>query len=204
MLHVLLLAAVVTNPEISAIQIHHHGKYGVGHGSGTIVGSRFGRALVISNNHVAPTPTDKYTVTVHGKEYDAIWYATDCRADLSALLIDVPLPPVRIANELPRPGTRCHQAGYARGIRSPKSGTVGDITGCAITFREHRLFPSVWANMTNNVQSIPGDSGAGIFSDKNELFAVVWGMSTGVSGEPLGTEESVPLSEIQRFLSTLP
>lgn len=151
-------------------------------GSGTLIdcadNPRSG--LVLSCWHLFREGTGKVVVQfASGRTYGARVVALDESADLAALVIANPLvQPVKVAFEL-EPRANLTACGYGQ------SGQYRCVSGLAVGTSDQQGQTSVL--LGNAVRT--GDSGGGVFNERGQLVAVVWGQRDGVTyascGRPL-------------------
>ncbi len=151
-------------------------------GSGTLIDcSNDQRAgLVLSCWHLFREGTGKIVVQfASGRTYGARLVALDESADLAALVIaNPPVQPAPVAFELNQKSnlTAC---GYGQ------SGQYRCVSGLAVGTSNQQGQTSVLLGSAVRT----GDSGGGVFNDRGQLVAVVWGQRDGVTyascGRPL-------------------
>lgn len=189
----LLLAGFAhAGPEESAVRVRHFAGGSIGSGSGTVVRSDKGGSLVLTNQHVAPSPGQRIAVEVGDKAYPATWLAADEGIDLAVLRVDAALPAVELADAEPAPGTRLRQWGHpGGGPQKPKAGPAFGFEG------SRRVVHGRPAGEVFSVGIRPesGDSGCGVFDPSGKLVAVCWGGG----GSP--RQSCVRLHDIRQFLS---
>jgi S1-C subfamily serine protease len=162
-----------------------------GWGSGTVVSSRDGESLVLTNKHVAPHAGVQCTVWVgESTIYHAEFVAADGPSDLALLRVKAALPVMPVAAQGPAKGTALRHWGsidqYASRLRE---GTVTETEG--------RFWTSWERAVEARINSGPGDSGAALVGPAGELVGVVGGASTHDSSDTL----AIAVSEVTRFLA---
>jgi S1-C subfamily serine protease len=204
-------APALAGPEDSAVQIIRKGERD-GFGSGTVVRTGKAGSLVLTNWHVAPDRSCSLTVLHDGRTYPAQWMGADDRTDLALLRVDVHLPAVELAEQLPPVGTELRQWGFANGgPRKPKAGRLLAETARAVV---RTPFGRVTTADTCRVDIAPefGDSGAALVDADGRLVAVVYcgdvGTFAQADGPPIkrlvAPETCVSVDDIRRFLSKHP
>ena len=174
-------------PEAAAVLVRHYARGFIDAGSGTVVGHDRGASLVLTNNHVCPTPGERITVEVGGHVHPATWLRADSGIDLALLRVDAALPTVELADRPPPPGTRIEQWGHPRGGPAVhKVGVSGRVDG-------RRAVPGGGEVATHGIGAESGDSGCGVFCG-GKLVGVCWG-----TGGP-GRESCVTLADVKAFL----
>jgi S1-C subfamily serine protease len=165
--------AALAGPEESAVKIVRTGARD-GFGSGTVVRSTKAGSFILTNWHVAPDRTSKFTVHHSGRAYPTDWVAADDRTDLALLRVNAELPTVDVADELPAVGTELRQWGFSEGgPQKPKSGRLLAETARAVVWTPFRW---VTTADTCRVDITPefGDSGAALFAPDGRAVAVVY------------------------------
>lgn len=148
--------------------------------SGTVLAAHKGQSLIITCAHCYGgrdgfNGTYPVTVTVKviatGKEYSgrAVW--GDWRADVAAVLVGAELVPVQGVAPWPATGARVEHWGSSSG-HAP--GSVLDTPRI--------VAPLPYQRARSTAASIPGDSGAGMFS-AGKLVGQNWGYYLGDSGQ---------------------
>lgn len=188
---ILSLAGVLpaANPEAASVYVTHQRVGSTGHGSGTVVACENGVALVLTNRHVCPDQGQSIVVKwTHGGTAFARWLCVDEWADLAALAVAVPndcevCPPARRA---PEAGESVVQFGY--------SVTPGPLRRIGMALKQDGWRSlSGLQDWTASTGSQPGDSGSGVFNEKGQIVAVVWGGDT-------SRARCVMLRDVRRFL----
>jgi S1-C subfamily serine protease len=160
-------------PEESAVKIVRTGPR-IGFGSGTVVRTGKAGSFVLTNWHVAPDGTSKFTVHHSGRAYPAEWIAADDRTDLSLLRVNAPLPAIELAEELPPIGTELRQWGYSEG--GPQKAKAGRLL--AETARAVVWTPFRWVTTADtcrvDIRPEFGDSGAALVGPDGRAVAVVY------------------------------
>lgn len=169
-------------------------------GTGTVISVEDGQSLILSAAHVVPDEGKGLTVTLKGKSYKAkylagskvtevqikpnVYQITIDGPDLAVLIVDAELPVAKLAKEGPAKGDRLRQWGYAN-----RQATDGPDYKEGTVETPDLLFATVDAR--------PGDSGAALFNDDDEVAALT-------SARPANPEAkgvyAVPLTEIRQFL----
>lgn len=164
----------VTAVPSKIVQASVHVSAGGWTGSGTVFHVQDGVGLILTNKHVAPDPRHSYVVTfVSGARLKATWVSRSDSDDLACLAISANenTPFVPLASESPKRGDKVYQVGYPGGRRREQE---GEVIGFRANWNPVVFVPSV--------QSDHGDSGSGIFYQKDQtLCGVIWGY-TGAGG----------------------
>lgn len=161
-------------------------------GTGSVVWSEAGKSFIVTNKHVVvgKRSPDGMTVTVNatGKTYPARFVDWSAEGDVALLEVDSELPAVVIGWN-PSIGERTTHYGNRTG---PQVGTVRGFEETATS--GNGTHP--WAGwiMRGTHVGASGDSGAGVFNDRGELVAVLWG---GHSGDA----HAAPVYVVRRLLS---
>jgi hypothetical protein len=144
-------------------------------GSGTLVGVRENRGLVVTNWHVVHKANGLVKVVFpDGFKSHAKPLKVDSDWDLAALVIWRPqVEPVKIANQPPRPGDILTIHGYGRGKYRIATGR------CTTFYAPHRNFPHEMVEL--DVEARQGDSGGPIFNQGGELAGVLFGAGQGTT-----------------------
>ncbi len=172
-----------------AIRVENAGG-GLQGGSGTILQSREGTALVLTNAHVTTSEPKSIMATTSGPlgyyslthSYMGRLLRADAKYDLAAFVIQDPggITPVRLAAKQARHG-------IAFGIGS----TYDDVP----IRREGRMLAlELVDGYIYGFASFPGDSGGGLWSPDYRLSGVVWGRKDAVSCV-------VGVDDIRKFLA---
>jgi S1-C subfamily serine protease len=156
-------------------------------GTGTVIASEGGKTLVLTNAHVVPSAAHPITVTYWSE--NKVWtqeatYVGGSSVDdlgnhmirvngpdLALLSLNATLKPVEMADAIPAPG----DAVYLYGFGGAGSQVLPHLkVGRAMGDTGHRTTTGdPIANTT--IASTQGDSGSGIFNDRGQLVAVLWG-----------------------------
>lgn len=155
-------------------------------GSGVVVGSKGGKALVLTNDHVVndgfrsrqPVYRGPYVVVMSdGTRYPARLFDHNPTFDIAALIIepghDIPYAPLADHNE-PSKGAPITLCGYGGGEWREVSGTV-------LGYVKSRDYSETELAVT--AISIPGDSGGPIYDSNNHVVGILWGGP--VAGPPV-------------------
>lgn len=165
----------------------------VGMGTGTVVGSKGGRSLVLTCRHVCPDADGFAFVVVGGAQYAAEFLAADDVADLAVLRVRVALPAAEVARSGPAEGDELRQWGHeAAGRAKEKKGARGRVADVDV---DGLKFDGVYLS---RIAAEPGDSGAGVFDKAGKLVGVCMAKGGGDDG-PVGVV--VPIGDVRRFLS---
>jgi hypothetical protein len=136
-------------------------------GSGTVIHSKGGESLVITNEHVCPSPDGKFEIQVGRRVYPATWVAHDAVGDLALLKIKEDLPAAQLAERLPEPGEEVWMFGFPGG--GPMEVKHGKALPDKAQWKGADLFYSAFTPE-------PGDSGSGVIyfgaDGKGRLVAV--------------------------------
>lgn len=157
-------------------------------GSGTVVLSRGGKSLVLTNRHVVVHSGEvEYDVMAKGNIHEARLVAYSKTDDLALLEVDVSLPVVRVASRAPEFGDTVYEWGYPKGRRQrAQSGEYFNYDGI---FTNNMRWGGYKPGMRVSPQGeyhggavegvrVPGTegkSGSGVFNARGELVGVVWG-----------------------------
>lgn len=169
---VLSASALANSPHV---RIHVSGDGSTG--SGTLIGP----GLVVTCNHLFTESRSGVVVRFRdGRQVAAQVIAQDRANDLAALVIEpVEIRPFAVSSE--DPSGALSACGY--GPNGQFRGIRGRITGYAQA--QGSSYPST--TIQGGVRS--GDSGGGVFNDRNELVGVIWGTQGGetyaMCGEPV-------------------
>jgi S1-C subfamily serine protease len=156
--------ALVVDPSASEVKIVRQMGNRLAEGSGTVIDSRKGQSLVLTNHHVTPDPGGKISVEHGGYSYPANWVASDRDADLAVLLIGYELPAVALADELPAKGAELRQWGHpGGGPAKPKKGVLLGLDAPT----------DPRSAITASYEGVPGESGCGVFNAEGKLVAVL-------------------------------
>lgn len=184
-------------PVESTVRIIHRRGDSAGVGSGTVVGLRDGKSIIITAGHVCPNPGVKIIVTADGKDYVARWLGASATDDLAAIEVDATLPVAPLATVPPPPGSPLRQVGYSARwlLPFPRDGTA--TSSGFVQFNGGGLF----GNRSILFAAIPvrsGDSGSGVFNAAGELVGVC-----SCGSIPARDELAVPIIEVRKFLDGL-
>lgn len=178
-------------------------KVGLGNFSctGTCIAYHNNKSLVITVSHLLrradgrtyhPVGTKVYAEAEDGTKYDGRILLIHPTVDLALLEIDGKFPVATVSMQEPTPNTRVRQWGYnwrSQGRRVYKEGVVIQISN----------FNNI---MDSTIDQISGESGVGVFNEKNELVAVAWGgAAVGPNGQPNKGQSSTRLNIIRPFLA---
>lgn len=156
-------------------------------GTGTVIAAENGKSLILTNAHVVPSAAHSITVTywcdrkpwtskatyIAGSSVDDVGPSL-IRVngpDLALLSIDADLHPVEIADAIPAAGESVSLYGFGG-------------TGSVVYPRQKNgevLRDDNWRTTAGDpiartsIESTHGDSGSGIFNDRGQLVAVLWG-----------------------------
>jgi trypsin-like peptidase len=164
---------VTPHPAVARIIVPEEGA--IAYGSGTLVGVKDNRGLVVTNWHVVRDSKGKVEVVFpDGFRSHAKPLKVDSDWDLAALVIWRPsAEPVKIATQPPRPGDLLTIHGYGRG-------KYRIATGHCTTYYAPRLdFPHEMVEL--DVEARQGDSGGPIFNQAGELAGVLFGAGQGTT-----------------------
>jgi hypothetical protein len=164
---------VTPHPAVARIIVPEDGA--TAYGSGTLVGVRENRGLVVTNWHVVRDSTGRVEVVFpDGHRSHAKPLKVDSDWDLAALVIWKPnVEPVKIATQPPRPGEPLTIHGYGRG-------KYRIATGRCTSYLAPRLdFPHEMVEL--DVEARQGDSGGPIFNQQGELAGVLFGAGQGTT-----------------------
>jgi hypothetical protein len=176
---------VPVDPAACSVRVARFEGNRVGCGSGTVVACQGGKALIVTNHHVAPNAGAALKVKwPDGTERPATWLASDPEADLAALVVaGVNCPCVALADVPAAVGAEVVQVGYGmRGVLAQRRGSI--LPG--LRFRGRHPVTSIGGGAC---QSEHGDSGGGVFHG-GKLAAVLWG---GDPGQPSSCVSHGPL-----------
>lgn len=159
-----------------------HGPGSWSGGTGTVIASEAGKSLILTNAHVVPSAAHPITVTYwsegHAWRQEATYLGgssvDDIRPglihvngpDLALLSVNASLHPVEIAAAIPAQGESVRLYGF------------GGASETEPTEKRGRVLPEPgWVEPATktSIETINGDSGAGILNDRGELVAVHWG-----------------------------
>jgi hypothetical protein len=162
---------VKPHPAVARIIVPEDGA--TAFGSGTLVGVRDDRALVVTNWHVVRDGTGLVDVVFpDGFRSHARPLRVDSDWDLAALVIWRPnAEPVKIATLPPRPGDILTIHGYGRGKYRIATGR------CTTFYAPQPNFPHEVLEL--DVEARQGDSGGPIFNQSGELAGVLFGSGQG-------------------------
>lgn len=202
-----LAGPVAAEPEDAAVKVIRTGARD-GVGSGTVIHTGKNGSFVLTNWHVAPDGTSKFTVQSGGQEYPAHWVAADDRTDLALLRVDARLAAIGLADDLPGVGTELRQWGCSRGgPPKAKAGRLLAETARAVVWTP---FGYVTTADTCRVGIRPelGDSGAGLVSPDGRLVAVIYcgDVATVYPGDGppvrrlVAPETCVAVADVRRFV----
>ncbi len=179
---------VSADPSATAVKVTQAKPPFINSGSGTVVESRDGQSLVLTNRHVLPSPDGKIKVHVGNEAYPAEWLGVDETADLAIVVVKAKLPVAPIAKEVPPVGAEVRQWGFAggNGVR-PKQGTAGQLSP-----QGDRTAEGAKIYYTSIIPE-QGDSGCGVFDSEGRLIAVNWGGNR--------NECCVGLADVKRFVA---
>jgi S1-C subfamily serine protease len=203
-----LAGSAGAGPEEAAVQVIRTGPRD-GFGSGTVVHTGKAGSLVLTNWHVAPDPTGRFTVRHGGRTYPAQWVAADDRTDLALLRLDARLPAAELAEDFPEVGTELRQWGCSEGgPPKAKAGRMLAETARAVVWTP---FGRATTADTCRVEITPefGDSGAALVDAADRVVAVVYCGDVATQLRSDGTrvralvapETCVALADIKRFLA---
>ena len=164
---------VTPHPAVARIIVPENGS--TAYGSGTLVGIRENRGLVVTNWHVVRDSTGMVEVVFpDGHRSHAKPLKVDSDWDLAALVIWRPqVEPVKIAVQPPRPGEPLTIHGYGRG-------KYRIATGRCTSYLAPRIdFPHEMVEL--DVEARQGDSGGPIFNQQGELAGVLFGAGQGTT-----------------------
>jgi hypothetical protein len=162
---------VTPHPAVARIIVPENGA--IAYGSGTLVGVKDNRGLVVTNWHVVRDSKGMVEVLFpDGFRSHAKPLKVDSDWDLAALVIWRPsAEPVKIASQPPRPGDPLTIHGYGRG-------KYRIATGRCTTYYSPRIdFPHEMVEL--DVEARQGDSGGPIFNQSGELAGVLFGAGQG-------------------------
>lgn len=172
------------------VQVDHRG------GSGTVIYSTDKQCWILTNRHVALRPQAQAIVEwSNGARTGARVVHVDRASDLALLVASVQTSvcTAAVASDSPRPGQTVWQCGYPRG-RGPRLAS-GEFTGRQ---QQDTYGGPSWEF---RFASDGGDSGSGIFNERGELVAVLWGGPVaGANGLP-GVSYGVALAAVQQMLA---
>lgn len=158
-------------PEASAVRVVRTapvGQAGGGNGSGTVVASGGGVALVVTNRHVVPDASLAVEVVKGDTGYPAEVVAVSPDKDLCLLRIAADLPAAPLATADPAPGDAVRMFGFSLGGgMKPRAGHVPPGDGR----REYMGGEVLLADYT----TLQADSGAGVFDAAGRMVGVHWG-----------------------------
>lgn len=145
------------------------------YGTGTLIGVREDRALVITNWHVVRDSRGVVEVVFpSGFRSHAKPLKVDSDWDLAALVIwRPPVEPVKLSAEPPRPGDALTIHGYGQGQYRIATGR------CTSYYAPHAHFPLEMVEL--DVEARQGDSGGPIFNQRGELAGVLFGAGEGTT-----------------------
>jgi S1-C subfamily serine protease len=161
-------------------------------GSGTVVMSRAGKSLVLTNRHVVsdeevPLSEIEYDVMAKGSIYEARLVAYSKYDDLALLEVTAELPAVKVASEPPEFGSTVYEFGFPRGRR--QKAQSGEYFHYGAIFTNDKRWGGYKPGMKTDPQGkyyggsvegvrVPGKrgkSGSGVLNGRGELVGVVWG-----------------------------
>ncbi|MCC7475213.1 MAG: trypsin-like peptidase domain-containing protein [Pirellulales bacterium] len=145
------------------------------YGSGTLVGVREDRGLVVTNWHVVRDATGLVEIVFpDGFRSNARPLKVDQDWDLAALVVWKPnAEPVKIASQPPRPGDLLTIHGYGRGQYRIATGR------CTTYYAPQPNFPHEMVEL--DAEARQGDSGGPIFNQAGELAGVLFGAGQGTT-----------------------
>lgn len=169
-------------------------------GSGTVIACENGKSLILSCTHVVPDDKGTITIWIKDKKYEAKFLAASKQIeevgptgqkfltidgpDLSLIVIDVALPVVEIATANPKLGDKVRQWGFA-----------GGKTDNGPFYKEGKITKTDELWSTSDARR--GDSGCGLFNDKDELVGVVHSRSI---DEDVPGGLAVPVEDVRKWL----
>ncbi|MEX0641122.1 MAG: serine protease [Pirellulales bacterium] len=160
------------------------------YGTGTLVGVREDRALVVTNWHVVHDSRGVVEVVFpNGFRSHAKPLKVDSDWDLAALVIwRPPVDPVKLSAEPPRPGDPLTIHGYGQGQYRIATGR------CTSYYAPHAHFPLEMVEL--DVEARQGDSGGPIFNQRGELAGVLFGAGEGTTLGSFGPRVSTFLASV--------
>jgi hypothetical protein len=180
------------------VRVDHPASGVTNYGSATPVACEGKKSLLVTNAHVVrDTDGDApITVTVEGAEFKARYVAgSKVTGELGGVIaVDGPdLALLEVDAELG--WAQFGAAGFAEGERVWRWGYGGTADGKPV-LRGGKVFPSPLPNsLADDGDSIPGDSGAGVFNRDGKLVGVCWGR------DGKGAGFAVPLKTVHSFLA---
>lgn len=202
---VVLLSApfVWSAPVDSAVHITADRGDVMGYGSGTVIGCKDGKSLILTAAHVCHSASEKFTVTLNKKEYKASYLIGSKVTmkqtkpneieleiegpDIALLVVDAELPVVTLSKKELKKGDRIHQWGFAS----------GEISEFGAFYKTG--FVAVPDAIWSTADSRRGDSGCGLFNDANELVGMVHARPA--NDDAVGGL-AIPLKTVRDFLKT--
>lgn len=181
--------ALPSTAKVTHWFVSGNGKTLIDNGSATVIDSKNGVSLVLTNKHVCRNPGLKCEVHIGGKTYPAKWLGVDETADLAMLQVEATLPVAKIGDSLPAKGEEVHQWGFPGGNTQQYKEGVAD----SLSPNNDRTEDGAQVYYTS-ITPVSGDSGCGVFNKADELIAVNWGGRS-------GRESCVGLADIKRFIS---
>src|SRR5262245_21583518 len=160
------------------------------YGTGTLVGVREDRALVVTNWHVVHDSKGIVEVVFpNGFRSRAKPLKVDSDWDLAALVIwRPPIDPVKLSTDPPRPGDALTIHGYGQGQYRIATGR------CTSYYAPHAHFPLEMVEL--DVEARQGDSGGPIFNQRGELAGVLFGAGEGTTLGSFGPRVSAFLASV--------
>lgn len=162
-------------------------------GSGAIVGSHEGIALVLTAHHVIEDGGSLSIQTSDGTRHPAEIFASSEALDLAALKVTpgYDLPAAPLSSEEPQQGESVTMCGFGGGRWRELQGKVTGYYGRG----GHRNA----IDLGTDAISIPGDSGGPIYNARGEVVAILWGGPLVGPRGPMIRTQAVRQEQINAF-----
>lgn len=169
-----VFAAVTDVPPGYCVRVVVPGTGYTSSGSGTVIACENGWSLVLTNRHVAPRRERTLVVTADGRgEYEAVYLDVNPdEGDLAVLAVRAELPAAEVSAEEPKPGEAVTVYGFGG---RPRGALPKTRTGVVLPDHRDGYHYRTANGLKVTVETVPGDSGSGVFNARGRLVGVVWG-----------------------------
>ncbi len=185
----LLCFPVYADGKSATVPVAVEGVGIAGSGTGVCIASAGGKSLVITNRHVLKDVTKCWAIVDGKLVKGTVVFVNDGPDDLAAMEIEATVDVAVLATADPAIGDSVTHYGRMSGPQKGKvQGLLGFTTGAGVQVIE----------LLSDTVSIPGDSGAGVFSATDQLVS----LNTGRIGPiDTGMQMGVPVTHIRAVLA---
>lgn len=174
----------------STFVVVFEGKTGSGHGSGTcIANDGKGTSLICTNRHVVADSTSIWVISdaklIKGT---VVFINLPTEVDVACFTVPLLIPKVDLSLSDPVAPIAVQMNGRTSGSQTGKA-----IEMLELTYKDGSKF----TYLSSDLLSIAGDSGAGVFNDKDELVAMNLGRIGSIAD---GQQIGVPVSHLRETL----